>query len=106
MFKSEQSNRLPQLGQVTLQFLSTISTPQRSQRKVRLEDAGRSVPLGAGVEAGETGSGIGPGNGFEQGAVEGGQVFGAEAFHFGEDGGCILAQLGHIHAAAGIGPCA
>ena len=34
-FKSEQSKRLPQLGQLTLQFFSYISLPQRSQIQIR-----------------------------------------------------------------------
>jgi hypothetical protein len=35
MFKSEQSKRLPQFGQVILQLRSVISVPQRSQVKMR-----------------------------------------------------------------------
>jgi hypothetical protein len=49
---------------------------------------------------------MGPGNGFEQGAVEGGEAPRAKAFHLGEDGCRIPPQLGYIHALAVIWSCA
>jgi hypothetical protein len=50
IFRSEQSKRFPQLGQVILQFFSRISVPQRSQIKMRFL-AAASFGLSASLKA-------------------------------------------------------
>lgn len=106
MFRSEQSKRFPQLGQVTLQFFSYISAPQRSQRKMRFLSEDSSASLEAGWMSEGAGSVMGPVDGAEEGKAESGKALGSQSFHLGEDGFSISFELANIHAPTGIWVCA